>query len=334
MRTIWLVLTLACVQPVESATQSPDKATKAASATEKKDAAPAPVQVETYVDRTALWVGDRATYTVEFRTARDVDILADDLNPDRLRLGGLEIVSFATERDESVPDRVTHRMLYALVTYEFDAPELTVAAIPVRYSIRQPGQRPEDALPAGEIVVPPLTLAVRSTIPATREKVAIRDARQVEPLPRLLRLAQPIGIGLLIVSVLPVALGAARLARRIREARARRPFRRSLKERRAAFEQIKAMEMASDADRRGGYGKLDSWIREQVQHATGIAAAGLTPEELPGALRKPPKSLDVPEVQRLLIECERAKYAPETPPADRWPSMLMDAEQLLGAGRP
>lgn len=333
MRTFWLVLTLACVQPVESAAQSPDKSTKPATAT-KKEAAPAPVQIKTYIDRTAVWVGDHATYTVEFRTARDVEILADDLNPDRLRLGGLEVVSFATERDESVPEQVTHRMVYELVTYEFDAPELTVAPIPVRYSIRQPGQRPEDALPAGEIVVPPLTLAVRSTIPASGEKVAIRDDRPIEPLPRLLRLAQPVGIGLLVVSVLPVALGAAGLARRIRQARARRPFRRSLKERRAAFEQIKAMEMTSDADRRDGYGRLDSWIREQVQHATGIAAAGLTPQELPGALRKPPKSLDVTEVQRLLSECERARYAPDMPPADRWPSMLMDAEQLLRAGRP
>lgn len=327
MRSICLLVTLACVLSAALAAQSRN----AGASQPKPPASPAPVEVRTWVSRTAVWLGDRVTYVVEFNTAPDVEILTDDLDPDRLSVEGLEIVDVATERDASVPGRVTHRMRYGLVTYQVDAPALTIAAIPVRYSLRRPGQRPEDAVPAGEVLVPPLAVALRSTLPSSGEAIAIRDGRPVQPLPRLVRLAQPVGVGLLALSVVPVALWGAGLVRRARQSRSRRSTRWPLKQRRAAFEEIKALDVTSKADRRDAYARLDVWVREQVQQATGIAAAALTPSEIPSAVPHPPRSVHMEDLQRLLIECERAKYAPDPPPADRWPEALNDAEQLLGA---
>ena len=37
------------------------------------------------------------------------------------------------------------------------------------------------------------------------------------------------------------------------------------------------------------------------------------------------------QVQRVLLECERAKYAPENPSADDWQTVLLEAENSLGA---
>lgn len=330
MRSFCLVMTLAWSLPTAVAAQ--DRNAAAGRALGKQEApGPAPVEVRTSVSRTAVWVGDRVSYVIEFQSAPEVEILADDLDPDRLQIEGLEVVDVATERDASVAGRVTQRFRYDLVTYEIDAPALTIAAIPVRYSVRRPGQRPEDAQPVGEVLVPPLVLGLRSTVPPSSAAVVIRDARPVQPLPRLVRLAQPVGFGLLIVSVIPVAVWSADLVRRARQAGPRRRPRHTLKERRAAFEEIKALDTTSEATRRDAYARLDSWVREQLQHSTGIAAAALTPSEIPGALSRPPRSIRVEELQRLLVECERAKYAPEPPPADRWPALLDDAEQLLGA---
>ncbi|MBA2304351.1 MAG: hypothetical protein H0W08_17195 [Acidobacteria bacterium] len=294
-----------------------------------KPPAPAPVVVRTWVSRTAVWLGDRVTYVVELQAAPEIEILADDLDPDRLTVEGLEILDVATERDASVPGRVTHRTRYGLVTYQVDAPALTIAAIPVRYSLRQPGQRQEDAVPAGEVVVPPLVLALRSTLAPTAGAIAIRDARPVMPLPRWVRLAQPVGIGLLVLSVVPVALWGAGLAQRARRSRTRRAPRRSMKQRRADLEEIKMLEVSSESDRRNAYVRLDAWIREQIHHATGIAAAGLTPAEVPAALPRPFRSIENEDLKRLLGECERAKYAPQAPPADGWRSDLEAAEHLL-----
>jgi len=333
MRSIGLVMTLACVLPVAVAAQTRTPAPAPPRADTRTAASPAPVEVRTWVSRTAVWLGDRVTYVIEFRAAPEVEILFDDLDPDRLTIEGFEIVDVATERDASVAGHVTHRMRYGLVTYQVDAPALTIAAIPVRYSLRRPGQRAEDAVPAGEVQVPALSVALRSAIPPSTEAIAIRDRRPVQQLPRLVRLAQPIGVGLLVISVVPVALWGAGLVYRARQSQSRRRPRRPLKQRRAAFEEIKGLDVSSESERRDAYARLDAWVREQLQHATGVAASALTPAELSGAILHPPPSVHLEDLQRLLVECERAKYAPEPPAADRWAAALEDAEQLLGANR-
>ena len=53
----------------------------------------------TSVTRTAVWVGDPVTYTVELTCAPKIDILADDLAAERLPLTGLELLGVEVERD-------------------------------------------------------------------------------------------------------------------------------------------------------------------------------------------------------------------------------------------
>lgn len=331
MRSFVLVLTLACLPAALAAQSAPPAGAPVRDRTVTPDPAGAPVEVRTWVSRTAVWLGDRITYVIEFQTAPEVEILTDDLDPDRLTLEGFEVVDVATERDASVPGRVTHRMRYGLVTYQVDAPALTVASIPVRYSLRKPGQRAEDAVPAGEVRVPQLTVALRSTLTASAEAIAVRDARPIEPVSRLVRYAQPIGIGLFVLSAAPVALLGAGLVRRVRRLRAHRRTKRPMKQRRAEFEEIKALDPSSDTERREAYARLDAWVREQVEYATGVGVAALTPSELPAAITRAHRSLHLEDVQRVLSECELAKYAPDAPPTDRWPGLLDDAAHLLSA---
>jgi hypothetical protein len=295
------------------------------------DYKPSPVEVRTSVSQTAVWVGDRVSYVIEFQSAPQVEILADDLAPDRLDIDGLEVVDTATERDASKPDRVIHRFRYDLVTYEIEAPSLTIAAIPVRFSERKPGQRAEDAQPVGEVTVPPLVLGLRSTVPPSSAAVTIRDEKTTRPVPTLARIARPAGIALVVLSIVPVALWAVALVQRFRHARPKRRSRHSAKERRAEFDALRTLDVTSEATRRDAYARLDAWVRDQLAATTGVAAAALTPSEIPSALPRPPRQMTVDELQRLLEECERAKFAPDLPPSDRWPILLDEAEQLLGA---
>jgi len=299
-------------------------------ATPAQEKTPPPVEVHTSVSRTAVWVGDRVTYSIELRCAPQVDIVTEDLATERLKVDGLEIRDVAIDRDASEAGRLTYRVNYSLVTFSLDRPALHIGEIPVRYSIRRPGQRPEDpAPPSGEVRIPPLTLALRSTLPDTEVPAQIRDGRPLQPLPRRVALARPVGIGLLVVAAAPVGLLLVNLARRASRLRSRGPRRVTRRERRASFEEIKALDIASPSAHREAYAKLDALIRDHAQQTTGIAAAALTPSELPGTMTHPERVGQLEQIQTLLAECERAKYAPQPPDPERWSSVLVEAEQLL-----
>jgi hypothetical protein len=291
-----------------------------------------PVDVRASVDRTAVWVGDPITYSVELRCAPKVDILTDDLSAERLQLRGLELLGVEVERDVSVPDRITHRMRYRLAAYDAEAPALTVAAIPVRYHIQQPGTRPEDLVPAGEIKIPPVALSLRSTIPEG-STAALRDSRQLLPAPRWVGLAKPVGIGLILLSAAPVTLWAATVVARARRARFQGRPRQTRRQRLAALEEIKNLDTSSADSLRAAFARLDAWVRMQLEHATGIRAMALTPAEIGTAVTRPPRSMRMDEVQELLRECERAKYAPDPPSSDRWHTLVQQAEQIGHDGR-
>lgn len=290
-----------------------------------------PVEIRTWVSQTAAYLGDHVTYIVELRCAPQVDILTDDLVPEQLTLEGLEVLETASERDESVADRVVHRMRYTLASYAADAEALTVAAIPVRYSVRRSGQRAEEALPAGEVVVPPLTLGLRSTIPPSDTAVAIRDQRAAQPLPRRVRYANALGLVLVAVAIAPVALWAAGLARRVHRARPQRRRRVTPQERRAALDELRGLDVSSEAARRDAYARLDAWIREHVLLSSGIPAAALTPPEIQRAAPDARRMPWLEQIERVLVECERAKYAADPPPAERWPALVDEAAELTRA---
>jgi hypothetical protein len=291
---------------------------------------PPPVEVHTSVSHTAVWVGDRVTYSIELRCAPQVDIVTEDLATERLKVDGLEIRDVAIDRDASEAGRLTYRVSYSLVTFNLEAPALKVGEIPVRYSIRRPGQRPEDpAPPSGEVRIPALTLALRSTLPDTEVPAQVRDGRPLQPLPRRVALARPLGIGLLVVAAAPVGLLFFNLALRVSRMRSQGPKRVTRRERRASFEEIKALDVASPSAQREAYAKLDALIRDHARQTSGIPAAALTPSELPGAVARPERIQQLEQIQTLLTECERAKYAPQSPDPERWSGVLLEAEQIL-----
>jgi hypothetical protein len=284
------------------------------------------------VSRTAVWVGDRFDYVIELRRAPDVEVFMDDLVPDKLRLDGLEVLVTAADRDASDAKVVVDRVRFTLTTFNVEAPALSVAAIPVRFSVRRAGQKAEEALPAGEVVVPALHMDLRSTITATGGAVEIRDRRPVRPLPRRVRFAERAGWALLALAVVPVLSWAVRLVRRVRRARPRRPARVPLRQRRAALEEIRDADVSTPAARRNAYAALDAWIRDNVQLAGGVPAAALTPEELARGLGDSKAAAWRDELERVLLECERAKYSRDLPPDDRW-AAAVDAAVTLTLAR-
>ena len=298
------------------------------------DAAPASdIEVRSWVSQTALWPGDRVSFNLEITCAPNVDVLTDDLEPEKLVLSGLEVVASNRERRVSSAG-VSYRVSHELTTYDFETSPLRVGAWSVRYYVRRPGQRIEDAAPAGEARVAGVTLALRSTLPEELPAVRLRDARAAAPLPAAARHGRPLGLGLILLSGLPVALWAVPLLRRLVAAARRRRARQTRNETRSALEELRAVDAVSDAARRAGYDRLDAALRHHLAELDGFPAAALTASEIAERLQENAPRLPAEEIAAVLEDCERARYGPEgvLPSAQRFEAGLTALEGLL-AGR-
>lgn len=310
------------------------------------------VQARSSVDRTAIWVADRLTYTIDVVCDRGVDILLDDLAKEKLRVNGLEIISSDSSATTDAADRTTHRLRYVMTTYRVDAPALSIEPVSVRYYARRPGQRLQDMAPAGEIKIPGAAVAFRSTLPDNQQIYALRDVRQTEARHPFFVRAQSVGLALVIVSIAPALfVVAAAVQRRVKRAPGRRSARQSRKDHRDALERLRAMDVGTEEERRLAYDAISAAVRDHVAGAAGVPAASLTAAELdaaldtvgshrslrpafdsrlslrPGARSKVPRET----VSSLLAACDAARYGPPAalPSAQQCRDALATAEQVL-----
>jgi hypothetical protein len=296
------------------------------------------ITVSAGVDRPAIWIADRLTYTVEIVCPRGVDILVGDLDRSKLKLTALDVVSADSSRRED--GGVTRYLFeYVLTTYRVDVATPTIGSFPVRYYLTRTGQRPEEAAPAGSVVVPAVAVAFRSLLPDDQPIYDVRDGRSVPP--RLLpyRMLEPVGIGLILLSVTPAAFLLMRLARGARERRrtaARRSSRETRQAAHAALDGMRAIDAADAGARRDGFARLDALVRQLVTDVCGVAAAGMTPDEIEVALESCAGRIPVELVTSILASCELARYAsPELQPSpDTWREAVGQAEQILSVRRP
>jgi hypothetical protein len=291
-----------------------------------------PIELRTTVSRTAVWVGDRVVYTIELRCAPGVDVLLDDLMKERIQIQGGEILSVEPQRSES-DGRIIHRFTYTLATFRVDATAIHLATLPVRYYVRGRGERRGDGAPAGEVAIPPLTVAVGTTVPESEGAIRLRSPGGTRAAPIQLRLAQPVGLGLVLLAIVPVAFSVLGVTRRIRAFRTAYNARRSGKRQRGSFDQIKSLQPGSDEERIEAYGQLDEFLRDHLAMTTGIAAHSLTPTDVKRALLDRAPQIPHDAIEAVLEACERARYAPEPPAAAEWADVVRDAEAVLRAPR-
>ena len=290
------------------------------------------INVRATVDRTALWVGDRVVYTIYITCKRGVDVLTDDVSRDKLKLEGLEVVDSSNDRRSGTDGTSIYEFRYVLTTYRVDAPALRIAPLRVRYAARRAGQRLEDAAPTGDVEAPGATLAFRSVLPEETDEAAIRSEKP--PHQRLARFAavQPIGIGLVILAVVPAAIAIAALARRARRPRVRRSARTVRHEERESLEAVRTMAVDTVERRREAFTRLEALVRDHLRDACGVRAGGLTPDEASFALAETRAKVPAEPVASGRGACERARYAPPhaMPEADACRNTMDEGAQILG----
>jgi hypothetical protein len=330
------VLALSMTVPLGARAQTREPSTPTRSSVVPVPSAPQGLAVTAHVDRPAIWVADRVTYTVEISCPRGVDILVGDLAREKLPLTGLEVVSADTGRRVE-GDVTRYAFDFVLTTYRVDIATPAIGSFPVRYYLARAGQRPEEAAPAGSVIVPPVAVAFRSLLPEDQAIYDVRDGRGIPPRWLPYRLLQPVGLGLVLLSAGPAALVLVRLALRVRERRRVSTSRSSRKKRqtaRALFDEVRATDATDPQARRAGFARLDALVRQHLSEVCAVAARSMTPEEIELALKTCGSRIPIELVASVLESCELARYAsPDLHPSpDAWREALGQAEQLLSLG--
>jgi hypothetical protein len=296
-------------------------------------AAPAPVRVHASVDRTAIWVADRVTYTIDVVCGPGVDILLDDLAKEKLRLNGLEVVGSEAAATTDAAGETRHRLRFVLTTYRVDSPLLSIEPLSVRYYARRPGQRLQDVAPAGETPVPGAVVAFRSTLPEQQSALLLRDDRAAAGRPAFFAHAGEAGGALVILAIVPAAFIAASMIGRRARGKPRRSRRQARQDERAALERLRTLAVAGDEDRRRAYDEISAAVRAHLAAHAHVPAEALTASELDAALAASGRRVPRESVAALLAACDEARYGPPQalPSAQACRDALAEAEQFLGA---
>jgi hypothetical protein len=284
--------------------------------------------VRTSLDRTAVWIADRVTYRVDVVCPRGIDILEDDMSKDKLKLEGLELVSGETSRSVDASETTTHTFTFVLTTYRVDVLALKIGTLPVRYYVKRPGQRLQDEAPAGSVQVPAVVIAFRSTLQDNQDDYALRDRRPPASRDTLFAMAQPVGLGLVVASIVPAAIWGVALVSARRKPRVRRSVRQVRHEERASLDAVRAMDMTTPDGRRDAFTQINTSVRNHLRDVCGIPGPSLTPQEIAPALSDKGSRIPAEAVASLLAACERARYAP----LDAMPSSDACREALEQAG--
>lgn len=293
------------------------------------------VLVRSSVDRSAVWIGDRFSFTITVECSNGTDILAEDLSRERLQMQDLDILGVEETREDLGDGLIIYRFVYHLTTYSFRPATKMIGDMDLRYFVRRPGQRPEDIVPAGEVLVPGATVVVRSLLPDNLDSAQYRYERQPAPRATALTLMQPIGIGLVIVSIVPAVLWAVAFLRRLRQRQRRESALRLRLHERAALDELRALDVEDEAGRRAAYDRLSALVRGHVSGAWGVSAAGLTPDEIALALSAQGHGDDSAATVVFLDTCDKARYGgpEELPSRDACRAAIDQAAELMGLGR-
>jgi len=292
------------------------------------------VLVRSSVDRSAVWIGDRFTFTITVECSNGTDILAEDLSRDRLQMQELDILGVEETREDLGDGLIIYRFVYHLTTYSFRPAVKMIGDMDLRYFVRRPGQRPEDIVPAGDVLVPGATVVVRSLLPDNLDSAEYRYERKPAPRAAALTLMQPVGIGLVIASLVPAVFWLLVLLRRLRERQRRQSASRLRLQERAALEELRALDVEDEAGRREVYDRLSALVRGHVSSAWGVSADGLTPDEIALALSAQGQSDNSAAAVVFLDTCDKARYggSEELPSRDACQAAIDQAAELMGLG--
>jgi len=293
-----------------------------------------------WVDQTVLFPGDTVTYYLEIKSPLNVNILIDDLAPEQLILSNLEVVSSDYVQTTSETD-ITYRAEYHLTSFDLTNLALLIGEQTIRYYEHESGLQDGEAIPMGEFIVPASQLALRSTIPTDTSELTelkLRDHHAT----RIVYESSPwvwiVGLGLILISALPVAIWLAPLIRQKIDAvkQQRTPLVENITPVNSRADELETLDKNNISSRRYGYDLLDAILREQLAKLSGVLTTSLTASEIARHQFNLPSDVPSGDVVSVLQDCEQARYGKleQLPSASQFEKGVTVAQHLLLQSEP
>jgi hypothetical protein len=282
--------------------------------------APAPpppdINVRSELSQTAAWVGDPLQFVVEIDTAPGVEVVAEDLAPEKLVVEGLELGPVTSTVEPRADGWRTLRHRYSITAWDL-APPKRIGELTVRFRRPVTAATASGAAEAADIKVPGAVLSMRSTLPDDGSADGARDRVSALPSPSWLGWLRPTGLGFIALGVAPVVLWVATRVRRPRVTKPRASSRSLHAQLKSMFDDLQIIDTGSLEGRRRAYDRIDTDVRAYLAQAESLPAAALTADELRPRLAMS-KRVKADEVCDILTECEHARYGPDdrVPAAD------------------
>ena len=264
--------------------------------------------VKVWVDRTALYPGDRVHYVARVEHSPDVEFVQDHVRKDQLALDPFEILGIDTAAGSLPGGRKFFEVRLLLTTYDTGHPDATVPSFNLFY-FRRSQTTSKDTAPAETLPVPPLKLGLRTTL--VDLPGAIRDEKP--PLtfggadwlvPAVLGVC-----GLLFVIAYAASLALAGMRAGFwKKQLDKRTRQKSIRE---SFDEIRQAPVDNPQSIEAFYSRASSILRGLAAERIGDCA-GLTPRETQLALQKSGEREDqAAAVGELLEQCDLVRYSPE-----------------------
>jgi hypothetical protein len=274
---------------------------------------PPDIRVRSELTQTAAWVGDPLDFVVEIDMAPGVEVVADDLKPEKLTVEGLELGDATATTEVKADGWRTLRQRYRVTAWDTTPPK-RIGAFVVRFRRPMTIATADGSAPAAELKVAGATVSMRSTLPDDGSANGTRDRQGALASPRWITWLRPIGVGFIAIGAAPVLLWFVGRARRPRTVKPR-PSSRSLHAQvTSLFAELNIIDTSSADGRRRAFDRIDHDVRAYLAQSESVPAQALTADELRPRLAGS-KRLQGDAICDVLAACEHARYGP----ADRLP---------------
>ena len=287
------------------------------------------INIQNSLNRTALFPGDSVIYTLEIICAPGIDILVDDVAADELTLTGLELISSQLNREESEAG-ITYTARFHLATFDTGPTVLNIGEQTVRYYNMRPGQRLETVTTVGEIIVPEIPLALRSTLAAELPFLKLRDERVWHSLASWSTGTGSMGLFLILLSGVPIIFIAFTRKQQANVEAMDQNNKVLHSQAHNDFAEIQKIDPENSDNRRQGYDLLDKLVKSYLNSIDGIVADALTANEIAVTMQDQDNVLPE-DMIALLQDCEVARYGNKQnlPSSERFQSGLSILQTLL-----
>ena len=290
----------------------------------EEEAASFPIDLDTLLSKTAIYVGDVFEYRISVRHSNEFSFVTQEFE-ERLVVRPFELVEFQIEQ-KVVGEETLLDLVLSLVCYEppgvMEIPSLNLFYYPSG-SLSQAGIQQD--IPARVLRVPSQRIQLQSILLGEGDR--LRDPLRLIPFPRSNLILPVLSAGVLLLVVAGAIIVGVRYTRQKQDGQPDQ-LERLREETLHSLRQVQ-QKVPSEGQDRDPYLEVSKVVRRYLQYRYGFLSQALTPEEIREELQGSTDPEFASQVETVLELCDRLFFEGATSPAPNLEDLCSQAMNLV-----